>query len=190
MVSLPSPRWLRRTQTKANWSLQDPVPQFTRHVRRLNRGPSLQGGVIIMVFLPILVFIGVICMIGFIIIMARPPHTLTPTAEGLLAAFVILYVLCPLLGAGWLFFVEAFMYRMWLESFEKGWVARGNSSWWGRFVRLEKRLGRIEHAVYTYVKERILPRFLALRLSADSSDHDQDSPLSGRLDDFGPCRGR
>ncbi|KAF3038948.1 hypothetical protein E8E11_006534 [Didymella keratinophila] len=139
-----------------------------------------------MVFLPIPVFIGVMCMVGFIVIMARPPHTLTPTAEGLLAAFVVLYVACPLLGTGWLFFVEAFMYRMWLESFDKDWVARGDSSWWGRYVRLERRLGRAEHAVYTYVKKRILPRLLALRSSADYSNHDEVSPLGDRLDDRGP----
>jgi hypothetical protein len=178
------------SRTKANCPLQDPIPHFTRHLRRLNRGPSLQGGVAIMVFLPIPVFIGVICMVGFIVILARPPHTLTPTAEGLLAAFVILYVACPLLGAGWLFFVEAFMYRMWLESFEKDWVARGDSSWWGRYVRLERRLGRAEHAVYTYVKKRILPSLLALRSSADSGRHDEVTPLGDRLDDREPCRER
>ena len=92
-------------------------------------------------------------MIGFIITMARPPHAFTPVAQGLLAAFIILYLGCALLGTAWLFFIEAFTYRMWLASFDSDWLERENTGWWGKYVRLERWLGRMEHAVYTRLEK-------------------------------------
>lgn len=105
-----------------------------------------------MIFLPIAMVVGVSCMVGFIIVMARPPHTFTPVAKGLLAAFLILYFGSPLFGAAWLFFVEIVMYRMWLASFKSGWVET-NTGWWGQYVRLERWLGSVEYAVYTRIKK-------------------------------------
>lgn len=90
-------------------------------------------------------------MIGFIVTMARAPHTFTPTAQGLLAAFIVLYFGCALLGGAWLFFIEALTYRMWLASFESDWLEREDTGWWGRYVRFEVWLGRVEHAVYRRV---------------------------------------
>lgn len=91
-------------------------------------------------------------MIAFIVVMACPPHAFTPAAKGLLAAFLILYFGSAILGIAWGLFVDPFLYRMWLASFQSDWVEKEDKGWWGRYVRMERSLGRIEHFVYTWIK--------------------------------------
>jgi hypothetical protein len=142
----------------------DPVPQFRRYPRRLNRGQSLQGLVAFFVILPFPATVGVGCMIAFIVVMARPPHDFTPTAQGLLVAFLLLYLGSALSALAWGMFLIPYLYRMWLASFDSDWVERENTGWWGRFVRMERWLGRIEHSIYKRVKDnlsslrKVLPR--------------------------------
>lgn len=140
----------------ANRSPPDPIPHFTKHPRRLTRGPSLQGAVVaMMIILPVPAIAGVSCMVAFIVSMAQPPHIFTPKAQGLLIAFLVLHFGGVILGAAWLFFIDCFMYRIWLASFESDWVDEENKGWWGRLIRLEAWLGRLEHSVYTHIKNFI-----------------------------------
>ncbi|KAH6625142.1 hypothetical protein C7974DRAFT_195424 [Boeremia exigua] len=133
----------------------DPIPNFTRHPRRIQRGSCTQGGVAIIMLLPIPTVLGLLCLLLFIVTLARPPHAFTPTAKGLLAAFVVLYVGCTLVGLAWLFFVETVMYRMWLASFETAWVPEEERGWWARYMAFERWLGRVERAVYTCVRRGV-----------------------------------
>ena len=112
-------------------------------------------------------------MVAFIIVMAQPPHTFTTTAQVLLTLFFVLFVGSSLLGLGWLFFIEAFMYRMWLASFSSDWAEREDKGWWDKYVRLEKWLGGVEHAVYTRVKAVVsmLPVRFGDKSKDDSGDH-------------------
>jgi hypothetical protein len=105
--------------------------------------------------------------------MAHPPHVFTPLAQGLLAAFFVLYLGFAILGVAWLLFVETCMYRMWLASFESDWVEKENAGWWDRYVRLERWLGRVEHAVYLRTKNIIkaLYRAFAPRSKSGFDDH-------------------
>ncbi|KAF9692888.1 hypothetical protein EKO04_008975 [Ascochyta lentis] len=160
----------------------DPIPHFTRHPRRLNRGPSMQGGVAFIVLVPIPAVIGVYCLIAFIVIMARAPHDFTPAAQILLTLFLVLFVGCSLLGLAWLFFIEAFMYRMWLRSFDSDYcVEIENKGWWGRYVRLERWLGGVEHTVYTRIKGGVgLLKKLHVRTEKNNShDGDEEHELHG-----------
>ncbi|KAJ4987696.1 het domain protein [Stagonosporopsis vannaccii] len=129
----------------------DPIPDFTSHPRRLTRGPTFQGGVAIVMLLPIPIVTGIACMAAFIITMARPPHAFTPTAKGLLAAFLILHFGSSLAAAAWLFFLSMWLYRMWLASFESEWVPEEQAGWWASYVRLERWLSSVEYAAVTRV---------------------------------------
>jgi hypothetical protein len=81
--------------------------------------------VAIFILLPFPLTIGIGSLIAFIITMAQPPHVFTSRAKGLLAVFLVLYLGFAVLAAGWLFLVDAYMYRVWLESFEGGWKGEG-----------------------------------------------------------------
>ncbi|KZM27301.1 uncharacterized protein EKO05_0007618 [Ascochyta rabiei] len=134
----------------------DPIPDFIPYPRRLNRGPSMQGGVAFIILLPIPAVIGVYCLIAFIVIISRPPYTFTPVAQTLLTLFLVFFVGCSLLGFAWLLFIEAFMYRMWLASFDSDYcVEMERGGWWARYVSLERWLASVEHAVYTRGKESL-----------------------------------
>lgn len=135
------------TRLRTDQSHPDPIPNFMPHPRRLTRGPTFQGGVVIVMLLPIPIMLSIACLVAFIVTMARPPHTFTPTAKGLLAAFLILYLGSSLAAAAWLFFLSVWLYRMWLASFESGWVPEEQAGWWARYVRVESWFGRVEHAV-------------------------------------------
>jgi hypothetical protein len=84
--------------------------------------------------------------------MTRSPHRFSPPAKGLLAAFIVLYFGAALLSFAWMLFIAPFMYRMWLESFNSDWVENDNKGWWNRYVRAERRLGRMEHKIYVWIK--------------------------------------
>lgn len=126
-----------------------------------------------MMLLPIPAVIGVSCLIAFVIVMARPPHTFTSTAQTLLIAFLVFYFGAVILGAAWYLFVEQFMYHRWLASFENDWVDE-DRGWWRCYVGLERWLGRLEHAVYTCIKNgiRALQKALTTR-SKNSLDEGQ-----------------
>jgi len=94
-------------------------------------------------------------MIAFIIVMARPPHAFTPTAQGLLAAFLFFYVGFALLAIAWGLFVVPYTYRMWLASFDSDWVEAEKKRWWCQYVRVERWLGSLENAAYTRIKNAV-----------------------------------
>jgi uncharacterized SAM-binding protein YcdF (DUF218 family) len=105
-----------------------------------------------MLLLPFPAIAGVCCLVSFIVVISLPPHTFSRTAQGLLAAFFVLYFGFAIVGAAWLLWIECVMYRMWLASFESAWVEREERGWWGRFVGVEMWLGRVEFGVYMWVR--------------------------------------
>jgi hypothetical protein len=160
-------RKLRVLLATADVSCKDVTPQFRRYTRRLNRGPSLQGSVAIMVLLPIPATLGVGCMVTFIVVMARPPHAFTPAAQGFACGIsALLYRVCSLGN------------RMGLASFGSDWVERENTGWWGRYVRMKRCLGRVEHSVYTRVKDGL--NSLRRLLVRDPSTHEVGPGLTER----------
>jgi hypothetical protein len=118
-----------------------------------------------MVLLPFPATIGVGCMVAFIVLMVRPPRDFTPTAQGLLVAFLLLYFGSAILAIAWGMFIDPYLYRMWLAVFDSDWVESENTGWWGRYVRTERSFEKIEHSVYTRVKVGIssLRKLLVLK---------------------------
>lgn len=103
-----------------------------------------------MVIGPLLATVGFACLLAFIVLIARPPHDFSDTAKGLLIVAVLLYFMVGVLALCWGMAILPIKYGMWLRSFEPGWE-EGNAGWWGRYVMIEKALGRWEHIAYTSV---------------------------------------
>lgn len=54
------------------------------------------------------------------------------------------------LSTAWLLFIVPTMYRMWLKSLDSDWVESEKKGWRGKYVSMERRLGRAEHKVFTW----------------------------------------
>lgn len=132
-------------------NLTDPLPNFIPYPRRPFRGASLQGTLPMILLGGIAATSSFACLIAFIVTIAQPPHRFTNPARGLFIAWLVIWLGALILCFAWGGFIIPVMYRMALESYEKDWEGE-HRGWWGRYVKVENALGRMEFEVYQWVK--------------------------------------
>lgn len=133
----------------------DPISNFSPYPRRPFRGASLQGAVPMVMLGAIAATASFACLIAFIVVMATPPHKFSHTAQSLLISWLVIWFGALILCFAWGGFIIPVMFRMSYASFESDWDASEAQGWWGRYVRLERALGRAEHRVYASTKRMI-----------------------------------
>ena len=82
---------------------------------------------------------------------AQPPHKFTNPARGLLISWLAIWFGAITLCFMWGGFIIPVLYCKSIESYEKGWDGE-HGGWWGRYVKVEKAIGRAEHKTYVLAK--------------------------------------